>query len=936
MVTRIGPADQTGAGRSAARRHENAVAENEFSLQHRLQFDEVEHFAIIRSRTPAQSCAVLSKKGESVNRRSWHYVLARWLVLFWICGTLMSETKATAATVPLPMPNDVPAGPEGVAGPGGIGLPPLAGEATADAPAISAISDVTFPDETLVVTGDKLAESQLRIWMEGRLEDLPPLRVAHNRMQAVVPKDWPTSTMLVWPIRGQQAGTPIRVNGTTLWWSWPCRIPSNTTANSSSVLLLGKNLQVGSSEPRVYLHGPQTATWLTVLSAQPYQLAVQLPKHLSPGTYRIFAHNGSGGPYGWSEAVGLEVFPETSQTGQTQFEVAEFGAEPDDGKDDAPAIQQAVDAAIKAEGGTVRFATGTYHLSHTINLPDVPGSGVQLVGAGMGSYEGNTETAGGPGTVLRFLPKAAVPKCLVHIDCRFGGLRDLTLIGGHEGIVRAIHDRMAPSQVVVRVTQHDVTIERVRVVMLDLRPQVPPENREDRQIYDAALHLAAAGRANLAIRECEFHSAGAGIQVGDLGRGHTDDGFPDPSTDYVAIEKCIFRGYSPGFYKEPAHPASYQHMGIFNEGVQVFNGKYLVIRGCDFAGADRRGGKMMNRSICVCNTSVRDLYIADNHSHDVGMVCPREDRVVNQGEQILFHFMYPHGGYFDVLDAGSAEVAVNPEDPRNAGTPSSPHMAFDRAGSRVLDEVGTNDHWVVFVSAGKGVGQYRVVVAADRKPNRALLRLDRPWRVVPDPSSRITLTTANRQNIVVGNTIDAGWIDSRCKVAGILFWFNGFENVIAGNTLRNLGYGIGFNSGFRNPCCWNLIRDNVMERMGGMAVESVEPAFYFDSCRSAGGPDGPLFQADSNVAGWYSVGNVARSNRGQDSPAAAFVHALTTDDGARQLPHQEQAGVVMPVVENSRFTGVKRGIVINRGAIWPALRGNVVETLDSRQDKREE
>ena len=119
-----------------------------------------------------------------------------------------------------------------------------------------------------------------------------------------------------------------------------------------------------------------------------------------------------------------------------------------------------------------------------------------------------------------------------------------------------------------------------------------------------------------------------------------------------------------------------------------------------------------------------------------------------------------------------------------------------------------------------------------------------------------------------------------------------------------------------------------MERMGGMAVESVEPAFYFDSCRTAGGPDGPLYQPGSDVAGWYAVGNVARSNQGHDSPAAAFVHALTTDEGSRRLPAQEDAGVVMPVVENSRFTGVKRGIVVNRGAIWPVLRGNVVETLD--------
>ncbi|MDY0170903.1 MAG: hypothetical protein RBS80_30465, partial [Thermoguttaceae bacterium] len=44
------------------------------------------------------------------------------------------------------------------------------------------------------------------------------------------------------------------------------------------------------------------------------------------------------------------------------------------------------------------------------------------------------------------------------------------------------------------------------------------------------------------------------------------------------IERCVFRGYSPGFYRVPSHPASHQHMGIFNEGIQVPNGKRVIIR----------------------------------------------------------------------------------------------------------------------------------------------------------------------------------------------------------------------------------------------------------------------------------------------------------------------------------------------------------------------
>ena len=462
--------------------------------------------------------------------------------------------------------------------------------------------------------------------------------------------------------------------------------------------------------------------------------------------------------------------------------------------------------------------------------------------------------------------------------------------------------------------------------MLDLRPRVPPEKRQDLQIYDPALQLIAPGKANIVVRRCEVHSAGGGIEIGSLQRDHLDDGVPDPSTDYVRIEKCLFRGYAPVFYKEP-DAGSYANLGDYHEGVQIFNGKYAAIEGCDFAGADRRGGKTLNRSILACNTSTRDIFIAHNRSHDVGLTCPRKDRYINQGEQVLFHFCYPHGGYFDVVAAEAAQVTVNPADARNAGRVTAPHVLFSRVGSRVLEEVGANDHWLLFVSAGKGVGQHRVVIGAQRQPDRVVLKLDRPWRVVPDRTSRVTLAVAYRQNIICNNSIDAGFIDPRCKVAGILFWFNASDNVIAGNRLRNVGYAVGFNSGFRNPCCWNLIRDNIAEQMGGITVECPEPAFYIDSCRTPGGPDGPLYQPGSDVAGWYSVGTLTDPIRGMVQ-SAAFVYAALDPASAPQLPQQEDAGVIMPVVEHNRFSGVQRGIVVNRGTIWPVIRDNTVETID--------
>ncbi len=135
-----------------------------------------------------------------------------------------------------------------------------------------------------MLTGDHLSGAGLRVWLEGRLENLPPLRTADNRMEAVLPKTWPATTMLVWPVRGERAGRPIRVNGATAWWAWPPRITQEDAAKPTSVWLMGKNLKVGSAEPRVYVNGPGVAQWISVLAAQPYQLTAQLPAGLRPAS----------------------------------------------------------------------------------------------------------------------------------------------------------------------------------------------------------------------------------------------------------------------------------------------------------------------------------------------------------------------------------------------------------------------------------------------------------------------------------------------------------------------------------------------------------------------------------------------------------------------------------------------------------------------------
>jgi len=58
------------------------------------------------------------------------------------------------------------------------------------------------------------------------------------------------------------------------------------------------------------------------------------------------------------------------------------------------------------------------------------------------------------------------------------------------------------------------------------------------------------------------------------------------------------------------------------------------------------------------------------------------------------------------------------------------------------------------------------------------------------------------------------------------------------------------------------------------------------------------------------------------------LHAAFSDAAARELPLQEEAGVVMPVFENSVLSAVEQGIVLNNATIWPLLRNNRVQPAD--------
>lgn len=835
----------------------------------------------------------------------------------------------------------------------GFSKPPFAESVAKEAPAISMISPDTRPDETLAIAGHNLKGAHLMAWQEGKVKRIDPFQGDSNKMLAILPKNYSAGTTLLWPVRGKTVGRPIRLNAASAWWSWPCRTSLGRVRAGERVRLFGQSLEVKGGTPCLVLESGEKITPLKITESSPYELQATLPKDLQPGVYRLWAHNGSGGELGWSEATHMEVVLEPCAAQLPVFKVDDYGAKPDSGLDASPAIQKAIHEAKLHGGSIIRFSRGVYSISRTIKTPINVNGGLHFEGVGMGRFKPGLAGPAGKCTVLRPMEGRGVPSHLMEIIPARCTLRHLAFYslstGRHQECLR-IHGK-------------DCVMEKCLIVLMDGRPRhIPPKKRKDLHIGGGALFVDAPGKSNIRILGCHFHSAASGIKIGreardgtkaqevDLVRQgepfgpSTGQVIPEEGTHFVQVRDCVFRGYWTGLYKEPVKNKKffYGATGIFQSGILFLNGDAGIVEHCDFSGADKKKGLCINRSILYYRSTMKNQFCAHNKSYNVGLVKPKESpRGINQGEQIMFHLRYPSGGYFDVTGAQDQSVTLRTDDPRAQAPEKRPYiMQVGRKGSIIPEEVGQTPGWYAYVARGKGVGQYREILHVERTKEEATLHLDKPWRVNPNGNSNVVVTAAFRHNIVYDNVVDAGVVDMEIKVLGTIFWFDAFENVITGNTYKNLSGGALFNTSFRHPVCWNQTRENVMENIFGYSADTSQvPAFYTDNYRCfAFDKDDPRLLPSGEEAGWYSIGNMVRHNQGKQAVAAAMVHARLPGTAIKPEPDEyysrleaaPDSGMMMHVIEHNDFQETEHGIVVSPPANWTVIRKNHLRLNDEK------
>lgn len=783
------------------------------------------------------------------------------------------------------------------------------------APAISQITETTLPGETLAMTGHNLDGAALKVWAEGKVYSLEPMKTAADRLLALVPEDMPTATYMIWPEKDEMAGLPIRVNGAQAWWLYPHEV--RTTTDDKTLRLFGRNLTLEGATAKVEMMRGGEPVELAVRSSNPYHLEVDLPDDLLVGEYTVRCHNGTGLEHGWSETLDFTVIEAPTLDGLPVLKVDDFGATPDDDTDDSKAIENALIEAAQQGGAIVRFSKGTYLIGSIVETPDTIKGGLVIEGAGRGELDFKKEAFSGECTVIKVVDKPPYPMKTLAIKTPFTVLRKLN-------VVMLWSERSDRQQKSVTIEAPHVNVTDARFVGFDRRAKVL---RNEVNTKFPTLFIQTKGPSHAEVTGNEFYCAGEHILVGEHPPTHSHprdvERIAPPGSDYLRIANNtfigVFTGTRSGEYVNPGVG------GIMCQGLRYYNAKCGIIEKNRFSGLDREHGYMLGRMMAIKNSGLRNIYVAGNVGKNNGPHRSVPGVHIHMGEQIMFHTCKPHGGLFDVTGATANTVTLDSSIVEEWEKPNITFNVTDRTASQLPASVGheDRDEWVALVVRGKGVGQYRPVRSIERGEGRATLTLAEPWRVTPDETSAINLEAMYRHIVVYGNEVDPGSWDPDTKTLGVLFWYNQAGNVVAGNTFRNMSYGgVSFNACYRKGSAWNECRGN--------RFENIKPHHHRSGEKLQKGCFVNYFHYPSTWPapedmGWFNIGNVERGDTGKDCINAIWIKTSRYGVRVDDFKKYEQGGLLLSVAENNRFENVTFPVKISPPAAWILVRNNVFD-----------
>ncbi len=486
------------------------------------------------------------------------------------------------------------------------------------------------------------------------------------------------------------------------------------------IKIMGKCLAYDGNQSKISLR--QSGTEVYCFNAQADKenvLELSVPDTVSAGNYEIYVHNGYGGDIGWVSAGNFTI-KAADNTEKTVFNAVTYGADPTGAADSTVAIQNALNAA-GAVKGAVYLPSGSYKVTDSLKLsPDTT-----LYGDGMN-------------VSILFVP---VGQSIQSAD----------------GYV--LNGNNAPMK---GATLHDFGIYTQGAHRNVLRAG-------GRFIMDHVLIRAVAYYGHKNVKEVPEGSSVPAVTT-DFGTGSSGVLLKD--ADNFQITNCDIRAtsYALNIFcaKNGLLKNNKLHGGV--SPMQSYGMVRDIFEGNEFKTVGLYGsGNVLSLFYCAASYNVlmrentfRDIYGGDREA------------ITLDG----------HGtAYFGTMESVSGKEMTLTEAPfwgadANANkdmiTIAERDAAFAEYQSKTADQ-----EWhgvTVYIVDGKGVGQYRNLVACDG----ANVTLDRAWDVEPDSTSKISIGKFNGRHIFLSNEFyDAG--------TGVQLYPPNVECIVAYNYMERSG-----------------------------------------------------------------------------------------------------------------------------------------------------
>jgi len=695
--------------------------------------------------------------------------------------------------------------------------PPVTNAATSTAPVISEWMRTANSGESLTLAASDLSlcsgdgegmDTRFLVFGESSqgkvLVDANILKQEEGLAAVVPPESLPPDSMyLLWPRNGNGYGLPVAINRTEGWWVGPDRVCTGETFS-----VYGRNLSLGGAGCKLLIE--ENGEWLESISANPLKADFVLPASLTNGTYTLWAHNGSGRAYGWSEPLQLTVRNPIVWNDDTNtwinVKAPAYNATGNGVSNDYVAIWSAIRDC--PEYGTVYFPSGTYCIdSYIYNIF----SRKRLLGDGMyhsiittsspdlgsttyGLIQGWLEEVGISG--MGFMPGSnylgMVVNCRASEDVSFVNCR-FSQLGSKSDV--AVVDVASGSQNI-----------RFEGCDFDVSGNVYAGNSRGIYFKDCAFRglndanglLVMDGAQNVSVSGCSAQSyddsdtaSGSGWAIGRFivcGNGGTVRNF------YISENTTsnLCPRYASPFYRgTPIDVSDCEWVdplktNIYDEATQVltFSDLNRISVGKVAAGL---GDPDVQRTT--------DGLSVDRWDFPTGEVELR-----GQKQYLLDPATTNITAIFwDAVDQNSGEqILFEAQKTRYRGVVQS-------STSNTVQCIGlTNDYsgLLLVVVDGKGFGQSRVVESVDVQTSSATV--DRPWHVEPEASSRVMIGNYASRIAISNNRLDGdgratdpyellygsvGYSNYTAS-CGVSFYGGTLESVVEGNVVSDVRSGI--------------------------------------------------------------------------------------------------------------------------------------------------